>query len=109
MAGNPKPAGSTGVLLGWLLISGIPSHGAGGSGTLGTPALSGQQRCWKLHLLTPCLWLILTRAYKKIEEDDLKFPLIFGEGKKVKCCGRSLAGVVSCLLSLFWGISAHFW
>lgn len=41
-----------------------------------------------LHLLTPCLWLILTRAYKKIEEDDLKFPLIFGEGKKVKHCAR---------------------
>lgn len=37
------------------------------------------------RLLTRCLWLALTRAYKKIEEDDLKFPLIYGEGKKVEC------------------------
>nr|XP_009670448.1 PREDICTED: protein phosphatase 1J [Struthio camelus australis] len=35
-------------------------------------------------LLTRSLWFILTRAYKKIEEDDLKFPLIYGEGKKAR-------------------------
>lgn len=27
----------------------------------------------------------LFRAYKKIELEDLKFPLVCGEGKKVKC------------------------
>lgn len=81
-----------GALVHWVPRSQVVSRGAG-----------------SLHVLTPCLWLHLTRAYKKIEEDDLKFPLIFGEGKKVKCCGRILAGVVCCLLSLFWGISAHFW
>lgn len=27
----------------------------------------------------------LHRAYKTIEDDDLKFPLIYGEGKKVRC------------------------
>jgi len=61
-----------------------------------------------LRLLTRCLWLILTRAYKKIEEDDLKFPLIYGEGKKVKCCGRSCVGVASHLPSMTRGFPAHF-
>lgn len=28
--------------------------------------------------------LVCCRAYKTIIEDDLKFPLIYGEGKKVK-------------------------
>lgn len=60
------------------------------------------------NLLTPCLWLILTRAYKKIEEDDLKFPLIYGEGKKVKSCGRSCTGVASCPPSLNRGVPAWF-
>lgn len=35
------------------------------------------------HWPTGCL--VSIRAYKKIEEDDLKFPLIYGEGKKVIC------------------------
>lgn len=29
------------------------------------------------------LFVLPHRAYKTIEEDDLKFPLIYGEGKKV--------------------------
>lgn len=29
-------------------------------------------------------WLSYFRAYKTIVEDDLKFPLIYGEGKKVR-------------------------
>lgn len=35
---------------------------------------------YKLH---KCCLSSLHRAYKTIEEDDLKFPLIYGEGKKV--------------------------
>lgn len=108
MAGNPQPTGGTGVLLWWMLIPGIPSHGAGAllHWVPRSQVVSGG--AGNLHLLTPCLWFILIRAYKKIEEDDLKFPLIFGEGKKVKHCGRSLAERVYCLFSLFWGISAQF-
>lgn len=30
--------------------------------------------------------LLSCRAYKTIVEDDLKFPLIYGEGKKVRNC-----------------------
>lgn len=31
------------------------------------------------------MWdLLCCRAYKTIVEDDLKFPLIYGEGKKVR-------------------------
>lgn len=28
----------------------------------------------------------LHRAYKTVEDEDLKFPLIYGEGKKVRVC-----------------------
>lgn len=109
MAGNPQPTAGTGVLS--LGCSSPASHPSGQGALLPwvprSQVVSGG--AGSLHLLTPCLWLILTRAYKKIEEDDLKFPLIFGEGKKVKHCGRSLAGGVYCLFLLFWGISAHFW
>lgn len=35
--------------------------------------------------------LPLCRAYKTIEDDDLKFPLIYGEGKKVRSVARLLA------------------
>lgn len=35
-----------------------------------------------LVILTECL--LCFRAYKTIVEDDLKFPLIYGEGKKVR-------------------------
>lgn len=73
--------------------------------------------------------LVSIRAYKKIEEDDLKFPLIYGEGKKVQCWdvrggvpaaleGGGLvasqqgpwhcARVVPCLALLNWGSQAIF-
>ncbi|XP_010121965.1 PREDICTED: protein phosphatase 1J-like [Chlamydotis macqueenii] len=45
---------------------------------------AGRGGAGSLRVLTRCLWLVLTRAYKKIDEDDLKFPLIYGEGKKAR-------------------------
>lgn len=84
MAGNPQPASGTGALLWWLLSRAIPSTGQAALAHWVPRSQVVSRGAGSLHLLTPCLWLILTRAYKKIEEDDLKFPLIFGEGKKVK-------------------------
>lgn len=35
------------------------------------------------HILARLLKKKKNRAYKTIEDEDLKFPLIYGEGKKV--------------------------
>lgn len=43
-------------------------------------------------------WSVLSplhRAYKTIEDDDLKFPLIYGEGKKVRCARWETPSVLS--------------
>ena len=38
----------------------------------------------------------LRRAYKTIEDDDLKFPLIYGEGKKVRSAAARLPACPLC-------------
>ena len=43
-----------------------------------------------IHSLAPLFSpLLKPRAYKTIEDEDLKFPLIYGEGKKVRECVRT--------------------
>lgn len=37
-----------------------------------------------LQLLFDVCCVVLCRAYKTVQEEDLKFPLIYGEGKKVR-------------------------
>lgn len=51
----------------------------GGSVSPGHVSAASRELNVALSVLSP-----LHRAYKTIEDDDLKFPLIYGEGKKVR-------------------------
>lgn len=63
--------------------SGISGKVCGGSGLPGHESVAFCEAKIALSVLSP-----LHRAYKTIEDDDLKFPLIYGEGKKVRCARR---------------------
>lgn len=44
-----------------------------------------KEKGWKREKVIAliCISFLMHRAYKTIEDEDLKFPLIYGEGKKV--------------------------
>lgn len=47
-----------------------------------------KEKGWKREkfIALICISFLMHRAYKTIEDEDLKFPLIYGEGKKVSVC-----------------------
>lgn len=64
-----------------MLNAVVSVKGTGVIGKVGGGSVSAASRELNIALsvLSP-----LHRAYKTIEDDDLKFPLIYGEGKKVR-------------------------
>lgn len=48
--------------------------------------VSDSRRKYSFTVLLYIFSLLKHRAYKTIEDEDLKFPLIYGEGKKVSVC-----------------------